>query len=102
MASPELSSLLSHIFSVVWWVGAKENDLRERLQVRESRVSNLTSYRTASHAQCKSKGKTCASDCNRVVSIAPRVLGGYSIAPRVLRRCRADRSRSGVVSVWVE
>ena len=51
MTSPELSSVLSHFLGGVVG-GSEENDLRERMQVQASRVSNLTSSRTASRAQC--------------------------------------------------
>ena len=96
MASPELSSLLSHIFSVVWWVGAKENDLRERMQVREGRVSNLTSYRTASRAQCTTKAnlrermqlRWLRDRSAGIARVSRRCPGGASPIARAPELCR--------------
>ena len=95
VASPELSSLLSHFLGGVVG-GSEENDLRERVQVRVSRVSNLTSCRTAYRAQCISKAN---------LRERMQLPSGY-VPTRVPRRCRVgaspvrvDRSRSGV---WVK
>ena len=45
------------------------------------------------------EAQTCASECNCGVYVPTRYCGGAAPVPR---RCRVDRSRSGVVSVWVK
>ena len=83
MASPELSSLLSHIFSVVWWVGAKKMTCASecKCEYHVCQISRAAALHIARNAYRK---QTCASECNCRVATCPR---GYRVgAASVLRR----------------